>query len=145
MKLRIESAGRVASRVRIGVHELVFDQAVSVAGGEDRGPSALDVMVAAIGACAHYYAAAFLSARGISTDGLCVDIDSEKSKESPPRLARLAVTVAVPTGVPDRYLPVLERAVRHCPAYGTLINPPEVTLEIDRAQPEVQANTGEDV
>ena len=52
MKAVIESIGRVGSRARIGEHELVFDQPRSVPGGEDRGPSPLDVMVVSVAACA---------------------------------------------------------------------------------------------
>src|SRR5688572_24588227 len=53
VKATIESAGGVASRVRVGSHELTFDQTGAVPGGEDRGPSPLDVMAIAVGACAH--------------------------------------------------------------------------------------------
>jgi uncharacterized OsmC-like protein len=64
MKAVVESAGGVASRVRLGEHELTFDQPSTVPGGADRGPSPLDVMAISVGACAHYYAAAFLFGRG---------------------------------------------------------------------------------
>ena len=50
MKASIESAGNVASRVRLGDHELVFDQPRSVPGGEDRGPSPLDLMAVSVAA-----------------------------------------------------------------------------------------------
>jgi uncharacterized OsmC-like protein len=70
MKAVIQSAARVGSRVRLGDHDLVFDQPSAVAGGEDRGPSPLDVLVASIGACAHYFGAAYLHARGLSTADL---------------------------------------------------------------------------
>ena len=49
-KTVIESIGNVGSRVRTGGHELVFDQPSGVPGGEDRGPSPLDVMVASVAA-----------------------------------------------------------------------------------------------
>ncbi len=68
MEIRIESNGGVGARARLGGHTLVFDQAVPL-GGSDAGPSPLDVMFAAVGACAHYYAAAFLTARGIPVEG----------------------------------------------------------------------------
>lgn len=66
MRIDIESAGGIASRVRIGSHEAMFDQPTEVPGGEDHGPSPLEVMAAAVGACVHYFAAAFLFARKIS-------------------------------------------------------------------------------
>lgn len=129
MKVLIESLGAVASRARIGSHELVFDQPSSVPGGSDRGPSPLDAMAVSIAACAHYYAAAFLFARSLPSAGLEVVLEFEKSREPVPRIAKLAICVILPMGVPLKYCAALERAVRHCPAYGTLIHPPEVTLE----------------
>lgn len=133
MNLVIESAGAVASRVRLGNHELVFDQAAPVPGGEDRGPSPLDAMVAAIAACAHYYAAAFLFGRHIPTDGLRAEVAFEKTKDPVARIGRFEIRLILPPGVPAKYLPALERAVSHCPAYGTLQHPPQVKLTIDAA------------
>jgi len=130
MKTIIESAGGVASRARIGSHELTFDQASPVPGGEDRGPSPLDVMAVAVGACAHYYAAAFQFGRKLSSDGLRVEIEYEKSREPVSRLALLVIRLMLPKGFPEQHLPAIERAVRHCPAYGTLLHPPKVVLEV---------------
>lgn len=134
MKASIESAGAVASRVRLGNHELVFDQAAPVPGGEDRGPSPLDVMALSVGACAHYYAAAFLFGRHLPAEGLRVEVSFEKTKDPTPRIGRLELRVVLPVGTPAQHLQGIDRAVRHCPAYGTLQHPPEVTLAIEAGQ-----------
>lgn len=133
MKAIIESAGAVASRVRLGDHELTFDQPSGVPGGEDRGPSPLDVFAAALGACAHYFAAAFLYGRKLSSAGLTVTVEAEKTKEPIPRLGTLRLRVHLPAGVSAEQAAGIERAVRHCPAYGTLTHPPEVELEVTPA------------
>jgi uncharacterized OsmC-like protein len=132
VKAVVESAGGVASRVTLGAHELVFDQPSSVPGGEDRGPSPLDVMAVAVGACAHYFAAAFLHARKLPAEGLKVEVAAEKVREPQPRFAKLSVRVQVPAGLPDHYLSQIERVVRNCPAYGTLVHPPELELTFCR-------------
>lgn len=137
MNILIQSAGKVASRVTLGSHELVFDQPAAVPGGEDRGPSPLDVMAAAIGACAHYFAAAFLVARGSPVDALHVEVNAEKSRDPQPRLGKLSMRVVLPPGLPPSYLPRIEQAVRNCPAYGTLVHPPD--LELTFVQSDVQA------
>src|SRR3954471_20853343 len=108
MKAIIESAGGVASRVRLGSHELVFDQPSPVPGGEDRGPSPLDVLAASVGACAHYFAAAFLFVRKISPDGLRVDVEAEKERDPSPRFGRVSIHVTLPAGLPEHYLPPIE-------------------------------------
>ena len=131
MKAIVESAGKVASRVRLGHHELLFDQAAPVPGGEDRGPSPLDVLAASVAACAHYYAAAFLQGRRLPTERLVVEVDSEKEATQPPRIGRLAIKVRLPQGLSERHLAGIERAIKSCPAYGTLLHPPKMELTIE--------------
>jgi putative redox protein len=133
MKLVIRSAANVGSRVRIGDHDLIFDQPRTVPGGQDHGPSPLDVLVASIGACAHYYAAAFLHARDVSTGDLSVDIEAEKEQTPAPRVARFRITIRVPAGLTEQQLTGIERAVRRCPAYGTLMHPPSVEIVVGGA------------
>jgi putative redox protein len=130
VKTIIMSAGGVASRVRVGDHELTFDQPSSVPGGENRGPSPLDVMAISVGACAHYFAAAFLFGRYLPVDALRVEVEFEKTKEPVPRIGALAIRVLLPEGVPAAYVAALGRAVRRCPAFGTLTHAPSVSLEL---------------
>jgi len=130
MRAIVESIGRVGSRVRVGKHELVFDQPRTVPGGEDRGPSPLDVMVASVAACAHYFAAAFLDGRGLSTEGLAVEVEAEKDRVPVSRIGHLTLRITVPAGLSDRQLATIERAIKSCPAYGTLLHPPAVEIKI---------------
>lgn len=138
MKASIHSAGAVASRVTLGSHDLVFDQPENVPGGSDRGPSPLDVLAVSVAACTHYYAAAVLFARKLPTGGLVVEVEAEKSSLPAPRIARLLMRVKLPAATPARYLAAIERAVRRCPAYGTLIHPPSVEVVIDSADTDPQ-------
>jgi uncharacterized OsmC-like protein len=135
MKAVVGSAGKVSSRVRVGRHELIFDQPAAVPGGGDRGPSPLDVLGIAVGACAHYYAAAYLFARNLPTDALTVEVESEKTRSPRPRLGRLVLTVRVPAGLSELEIAGIERAVKACPAYGTMVSPPDVTVVVETALP----------
>jgi hypothetical protein len=36
----------------------------------------------------------------------------------------------LPDGVPEAYLPMLERVARSCPAHNTLTQPPEIGIEL---------------
>lgn len=137
MNAVVESLGKVASRVRIGEHQLVFDQPPSIPGGEDRGPSPLEALVVAVAACAHYFAAAYLHGRGLSTEGLTVEVQSEKERVPVSRIGRLSMKVRLPPGLSDRQLAGVERAVKSCPAYGTLLHPPAVEVAIEPGGPPV--------
>jgi len=134
MKFVIESSGGVASRVRLGQHELVFDQPDTVPFGRDRGPSPLDVLGAAVGACAHYFAAAYLQARHLPTEDLRVVVEADKAKDPSPRLGHISLRVKVPEGLTPEQLRAIERVVRNCPAYGTVVHGADVQLSIDVAK-----------
>src|SRR3569832_2447523 len=121
MKAVIESIGRVGSRVELSGPELVFDQPASVPGGEDRGPSPLDVMSVSVAACAHYFAAAYLHARRLSPEGLRVEISAEKERLPVPRISRLELMVQLPAGFEKQHTAGVEKAIKSCPAYGTHI------------------------
>jgi putative redox protein len=142
MKAVIESIGRVGSRARVGEHELVFDQPRSVPGGEDRGPSPLDVMVVSVAACAHYFAAAYLHGRSLATDGLRVEVDAEKERLPISRIGRLVIRVTLPGGLSDKHVAGIERAIKSCPAYGTLLHPPAVEIALEAPPGHVAAQAG---
>ena len=131
MKATIESIGKVGSRTSIDGHELVFDQPATVPGGEDRGPSPLDVMAVSVAACAHYYAAAYLHGRALSAEGLAVEVTTEKERVPVSRIGRVQMRVRLPVGLTDRHVAGIERAIKSCPAYGTLLHPPVVEISID--------------
>jgi uncharacterized OsmC-like protein len=133
MKVVIDSIGKVGSRARIGAHELFFDQPANVPGGEDRGPSPLDVLSVSVAACVHYFAAAYLHGRGLSPDGLTVEVVSEKDRVPISRIGRLVMKVHLPPGLAERHVAGIERAIKSCPAYGTLLHPPSVELSIEGA------------
>jgi len=131
MKAVIQSAATVGSRVRLGGHDLVFDQPSIVAGGEDRGPSPLDVLLVSIGACAHYFAVAYLYARGLPTADVTVEVEGEKAQTPAPRIGRIAIKVRVPAGLTEQQIAGIERAVKRCPAYGTLVYPPSIEIAVE--------------
>jgi uncharacterized OsmC-like protein len=95
------------------------------------------VLAVSVAACVHYYTAAFLHGRGLSTEGLTVEVESDKERTPAPRLGRLAMKVRLPPGLSERQLIGVERAIKTCPAYGTLLHPPavELTLEMGGGEP----------
>jgi uncharacterized OsmC-like protein len=131
MKAVVESIGKVGSRARLGEHELVFDQPRSVPGGEDRGPSPLDVLAVSVAACAHYFAAAYLHGRGLTTEGLSVEVETEKERVPVSRIGRVAMHVTLPAGLSEKQIAGIERAIKSCPAYGTLLHSPSVEVAIE--------------
>jgi hypothetical protein len=72
-----------------------------------------------------------LHGRGLPTDGLTVEVHAEKDRAPVPRIGGLSMKVHLPPGLSERQLTGVERAIKSCPAYGTLLYPPTVELTID--------------
>ena len=53
-------------------------------------------MAVSVAACAHYFAAAFLFGRGLPTDGLTVEVESEKERVPVSRIGHLALKIHLP-------------------------------------------------
>ncbi|HEY8923272.1 MAG TPA: hypothetical protein VIU64_02755, partial [Polyangia bacterium] len=71
----------------------------------------------------------------LPTDGLIVEVDAEKERLPVSRIGRLVVRVKLPGGLSDKHAAGVERAVRSCPAYGTLLHSPSVELAIEADSP----------
>jgi uncharacterized OsmC-like protein len=87
-------------------------------------------MVVAVAACAHYFASAYLFGRGLPTEGLAVEVTSEKERLPVSRIGRLTMKVVLPAGLDERQLAGVERAIKSCPAYGTLLHSPTIDVSI---------------
>ena len=58
---------------------------------------------------------------------------SEKERVPFPRIGRLTMKVRLPEGLSERQVTGIERAVKACPAYGTLLQPPTVEIALESA------------
>jgi hypothetical protein len=69
----------------------------------------------------------------LPTSELTVEVESEKMQAPVPRIGRLAMRIRVPAGLGERHISGIERAVRRCPAYGTLVHPPLIEIAVERS------------
>jgi len=104
--------------IKIRSHEIVVDQTFA-GGGNDSGPTPLELLGAALGSCIAYYIHQFLHTRGLEADGLRVSV-SQTRAQNPSRIDSFSVDVELPENIPEKYLPLLERVIESCPAHNTL-------------------------
>jgi uncharacterized OsmC-like protein len=88
-------------------------------------------MSVAVAACAHYFASAYLHGRGLSPEGLSVEVTAEKERVPVSRIGRLQMRVRLPAGLDERQVAGIERAIKACPAYGTLLHPPAIEIALE--------------
>ena len=109
-------------------HRLICDQPGSD-GSPDAGMSPPELLLASLAACAGYYAAQYLKARGLPGEGLAVDVTAEKALQ-PARLASFRVVVTVP-GVEPRHQTGILRSVATCLIHKTLLRAPQIDIVVD--------------
>lgn len=114
----ITHAGGVKFSIRIRSHEIMVDQPVA-AGGDDSAPAPIELLAASLGSCVAYYVYNFFHARGLPADDLRVEL-TQRGARNPSRVESFAVRITLPTDLPAKYVPLLERVVESCPAHNTL-------------------------
>jgi putative redox protein len=125
----VRHEGGMKFEARIRGHRLVVDQPES-AGGEDAAPMPIELLGAALGTCVALYVQQFCQTRGLSSEGLQVEVQ-QHGVRNPSRVGRFEVRVSLPEGVPSQYAEMLERVARSCPAHHTLVEGAEVAVLVE--------------
>ena len=116
---------------RVTAHYDGFDIATDQSpdsGGEGAAPEPFDLFLASLATCAGIFALRFCQKRGLDTDGLRVTQTWHRDEDK--KLVSIEVRVEVPEGFPDKYRKALARACDQCSVKRTMLNPPEMTVEV---------------
>ena len=98
-------------------------------GGDDRGMTPPEFLLASLGTCAAYYAAQYLRIHKLPVDDLTVRVDAEKAL-NPARLGSFRIEVESQAGSDPRHHDGILRAVRKCLIHNTLMAAPHIDIEI---------------
>ncbi|MFI9025169.1 OsmC family protein [Streptomyces sp. NPDC053560] len=112
-------------------HTAAVDQP-SETGGEDFGPTPVELFVAYLAACVAYYAGRFLQRHRLSREALLVDTRFEMAEDRPPRVARMEILVITPAGLSSARREELSAVVKvkRCTVHNSPRLPPEVDIGI---------------
>lgn len=124
----ITHAGGLKFAAQIRQHRLMVDQPAG-AGGEDSAPMPIELLGAALGTCVALYVQQFCHARGLSSEGMRVEVDPHGAQG---RIGRFDVRVVLREPLPPQYAQLLERVARSCPAHNTLTHGAEVAVTIEQ-------------
>ena len=127
----ITHEGGLAFSASVRGHKVLTDQPLA-AGGQDSAPSPLELLGAALGTCIALYVTQFCNARELSTAGLRVEVSGEKAK-IPYRMGSFDVHLTLPADFPVVLHEAVERVARTCAVHNTLMNAPDIALEITHA------------
>ena len=132
MEVTIRHLGNVKFSAEARGHRVICDQPPEN-GGEDQGMTPPEFLLASLGTCAGFYAAQYLKARSLPSDGLEVKVSAEKAMQ-PARLGTFRIEVIV-AGLEGRHEEGILRAVKHCLVHNTLLNAPviETVVRVEAA------------
>lgn len=122
---------RFSAQVRS--HRVIVDQPHG-AGGLDSAPMPIEMLGVSLGTCIALYVQQFCQARGLSSEGLRVEVDQIGAR-NPNRVGRFVVRVVPGQPLPPAYGEMLERVARSCPAHHTLEHGAEVSIHIETPVP----------
>lgn len=128
MEIRVEHLGDVQFEIKARQHTIACDQPAE-SGGHDEGMTPPELMLASLGSCAGFYAAAYLKKKGLATEGTHVRVTADKVL-GPARLDNFQIEIDVPVDLTEEDRMGVDQAVHHCLIHNTLLHPPTIGIQV---------------
>jgi len=135
MEVKVSHLGQVKFNIQSRNHSILCDQPVEN-GGADCAMTPPELMLAALGSCAAFYAVQYLQTRKLTDHGVEVSVTADKLKQ-PARLGNFNIRVECPVPLTEEQTEGLMRSVHHCLIHNTLLSPPEIKIELVVPEPVV--------
>ena len=134
MEVFIDYLGATQFEIQARSHAIICDQPVEN-GGFDEGMTPPELLLAALGSCAAYYAVEYMKVNHLNVNGVRARVTAEKAK-SPARLSSFHIEIQIPEPLDARYREGVLRAVQKCLIHNTLIHSPEILTKISAPERE---------
>jgi len=131
MEVTVEHLGDVQFEIKARQHTIACDQPPEN-GGFDEGMTPPELLLAALGSCAGYYAAQYMRKHKLQSAGTLVRVSAEKAK-NPARMDDFRIEVEAPVGLDAEHREGVEEAVHHCLIHNTLLHPPQIAIQVKAA------------
>ncbi len=129
MEITVEHLGAVQFEIKTRGHSIISDQPVS-SGGYDEGMTPPELLLAALGSCAGYYAAEYLRKNKLCSEGTRVRVSCEKVSKPVARMTDFVIEVNAPVELTAGHLKGMEEAIEHCLVHNTLLNKPRISVKV---------------
>jgi uncharacterized OsmC-like protein len=125
--LAVEQVAEQKFVFKVRGHTVVSDMA-SNEGGNDEGPSPTELLVGAIGTCIGMAVARYCQT--ISCEGEVSVYLTYQLADHPKRVSNIVIDLELPENFPTKRISAIQRVIEACPVHGTLMNPPQIDIEI---------------
>ncbi len=130
--LVVKHEGGMASRINVRGHKLIADVPPEM-GGNDRGPTPVDLLAGSLGTCIAFYVARWCAQAGIPHEGFEVDMDYVHDREAH-CVPVMKVSVRMPAGFPEERRPALLKVAMSCTVHNTLCSIPQIEIAVAAAE-----------
>jgi uncharacterized OsmC-like protein len=127
-RLRVDYEAGDRFRIAVRQHTVCVDQPASE-GGNDTAPTPTELFAGSLAACVAFYARRFLSRHGVPVDGLSVAAEFGMASH-PARVGEITLQLHVPGELAPAQQAALLAVASHCTVHRTLLQPPEVRIEL---------------
>ena len=128
MEVKVTHLDQVKFAIHSRSHTILCDQPAEN-GGTDGGMTPPEFLLASLGSCAAFYAVQYLRTRNLDDRGVEVSVTAEKLKQ-PARIGNFRIRVSCPVALTEEQEQGVMRSVHHCLVHNTLLNPPEIKIEL---------------
>jgi len=136
MEVTVEHLGALQFEIKARQHTIVSDQPPEN-GGHDEGMTPPELLLASLGSCVGFYAAQYLRKHKLATEGTRVRVTADKLKD-PARIDNFRVEIETPAALTEQHRSGVEDAAHHCLIHNTLLNRPNIVVEIKTPVPAAQ-------
>lgn len=140
MKVQVTHNGKMKFSMQARGHVIETDQPAEI-GGDDSAMTPPEIFLSALGSCAAFYAAQYLTMRKLADTGVEVTVHAEKLR-APARLGNFTLHVKSPVPLDPEQNKAMERTVHRCLIHQTMLQVPQIDIHIHAGQPEVAAAVG---
>lgn len=131
ISIKHENGLRVSASIR--QHRVIFDVPPDK-GGADEGPTPVELLAAALGACMALHVVMYCKTIGLPYEGFGLDLDFQLAKD-PLRIGSLTVDLALPPDFPEQRIESVKRAAQQCTVKNTLKDSTAIDLKIRKLAP----------
>jgi uncharacterized OsmC-like protein len=132
-RVRVDYEAGDRFRIAVRQHTITVDQPASD-GGEDTAPTPTELFIASLASCVAFYARRFAARHDIPTEELAVTAEFSMASH-PARVGEITLQLHVPVELSPEQQASLLAVASHCTVHSTLMQAPEVRIELAALTP----------
>ena len=124
--LIVKHEGGVASSINVHGHKVMADLPPPL-GGEDRGPTPVDLLAGSLGACIAVFVSRWCREAGLPHEGMEIEVEYKVDTEIH-FVPVISAKITMPADFPEGRRKALMHVAEHCTVHNTLCRLPQITM-----------------